>query len=130
MVTLALLMQSLWIAVIDIRSHRISNISILVLALPLFVRPHSIAPLDSFFGLIALLAVALISRMGGGDFKLLSLLIISQGEIVVSLHYIFMALVLASGSAFFTVARQRNFGVSVPLAPSILVPFLLIYLDI
>jgi Flp pilus assembly protein protease CpaA len=73
-------------------------------------------------------------RIGGGDFKLFSLLLISQGQLVFSREYFEILTLCIFASLLLTTlhALRRNFrlGGSIPLAPAILAPFTVIYLDI
>jgi Flp pilus assembly protein protease CpaA len=121
---------SMYIAVVDIRHHRIHNRDLFIYGIFLFISHNAISLVDSLLLVFAVLLICLIFRFGGGDFKLLALLILTQGELIASMEffsYLFISLLM---SVAIWAARERSFRGSIPLAPSILLPFLVIYLDI
>lgn len=120
---------SLYIAMIDIRDHRIYNRDLSVYGFVLFYNLNAISIVKSFSLVFAAFLICLIFKIGGGDFKLISLLIITQGKLIASaqfLSYLFFSLLI---SVAIWAALQRNFRGAMPLAPSILLPFLALYLD-
>jgi Flp pilus assembly protein protease CpaA len=120
---------SIYIAVVDIQQHRIHNRNLFIFGIFLIISRNSISLVDSLLLVLAVLLICLIFKFGGGDFKLLALLILTQGELIASaqfLSYLFFALLI---SVALWAALQRNFRGAMPLAPSILLPFLALYLD-
>jgi Flp pilus assembly protein protease CpaA len=84
--------------------------------------------------ILSALVLSISLGIGGGDFKLFSLLLLAQGQLVISREY-FQLLSLCIGASLLIATmlalkmKQRLAG-SIPLAPSILAPFVAIYLDI
>ena len=120
---------SLYIAMIDIRDHRIYNRDLSVYGFVLFYNLNAISIVKSFSLVFAAFLICLIFKIGGGDFKLISLLIITQGKLIASAQffsYLFFALLI---SVAIWATLRRNFRGAMPLAPSILLPFLALYLD-
>ena len=130
MLTVAIALFSLWIAFYDLKTHRIRDKDLLVFATFLMFSPHFI----SFTSALLLISLALVSCMalnvGGGDFKLFSLLVVSQGSVIENSQYFSRFMLAVSVLVLLSFARNRNFSGSIALAPAILAPFLLGYLDI
>jgi Flp pilus assembly protein protease CpaA len=130
MVLVAVVLQSIWISIVDLRTHRISHRSLLILALPLIVSRDVSSLGKILISLAIFFMLTIVMRMGGGDLKLLSLLTLTHGEIIDSRSYLCLFLLSVSCSAICMALRQSSLRASVPLAPAILGPFLLCYLDI
>ena len=134
LLTIALLVGSSLISLIDIREHRIHNSHLLFFAFPLLLESRTLPILESFIMVTTTLVFSISLRIGGGDFKLFSLLIISQGQLVISREYFqLMAFFLGLSlllTTLLAIKRNQRLGGSIPLAPSILAPFIAIYLDI
>jgi Flp pilus assembly protein protease CpaA len=130
MLKVAIALFSLWIALYDLKTHRIRDKDLLGFALLLMISPRFI----SFTSALVLISLALVSclvlNVGGGDFKLFSLLVLSQGTEIVSSQYFLRFMLAISVLVLLSFARNRNFSGSIALAPAILAPFLLGYLDI
>lgn len=124
------LIFSLYIAVRDIKYHRIYNQDLAIFALLLSVELNVIPFRQIAFCIAASLSVSLIFKCGGGDFKLSSLLFLTQGEITASTKYFSLLFLSLSAALIISAAYRRSFRGAIPLAPSILLPFLVIYLDI
>ncbi len=72
--------------------------------------------------------LGLLAKIGPGDLKLLSLLIIMQGEIILdSLMWIFF-LSIAAISFLIHILARRSWQGEIPLAPAIVIPFTALYL--
>ena len=121
---------SLRLSWIDIKSHKIHNSDLFIYAIPLGVYAHRISVLQTAIAIFSALAASLLFKIGGGDLKLFSLLAITQGSLVLTQSYCANFLIAIFISLAVVVIRNRRWGVSVPLAPAILAPFLLAYLDI
>jgi Flp pilus assembly protein protease CpaA len=84
--------------------------------------------------ILSALTLSISLGIGGGDFKLFSLLLLAQGQLLISREY-FQLLALCIGaslllSSMLALKMKQRLAGSIPLAPSILAPFVAIYLDI
>lgn len=134
LIALSILILSLAISLIDIREHRIYNSHLLIFALPLLFQMRSLPLLQTLLVALSALALSISLGIGGGDFKLFSLLLLAQGQLVISREY-FQLLALCIGASLLiatmlALKMKQRLGGSIPLAPSILAPFVAIYLDI
>jgi hypothetical protein len=130
MLTVAIALFSLWIAFYDLKTHRIRDKDLLGFALLLMISPHFISFISTFLLISLALVSCLVLSVGGGDFKLFSLLVLSQGTEIGSSQYFSRFMLAVSVLVLLSLARNRNFSGSIALAPAILAPFLLGYLDI
>lgn len=130
MVASAVTCISLLIALIDIREHRIRNTHLLLLAIPLSITRYQISWIEILVFVLLTLVISLVFRVGGGDFKLFSLLIATQGELIASAIYFYLFAISVSVSSAISLVIRRNLSASIPLAPAILAPFLYLYLAI
>lgn len=128
MVWLALI--SLYIALRDVKTHKISHTSLLALSIPLSLNMHRIFLWQSLLLILATLLVSLLFGIGGGDFKLLALLILTQGALVASITYLQILLMAISLSLLISIIVNRSLKGSIALAPAILLPFMACYLAI
>lgn len=120
----------LYISAQDIRKEIISHRSLLIL-LPFclfFFNPASIKLL--MVALILLLLLAFTTDIGGGDIKLMAILITTQGAAWMRAANI--PIVVIASSAIFLVLfiHRRALPERVPLAPVILAPLIAFYLAI
>ena len=122
------------ICFIDIRSHRIPNRLTLLLAMALLFDSES----SSFYSFLtastAALLIADLGKVGAGDVKLFLALVATSGTLVLSQNY-FLGMALTSAALLLcSVINSRLKGARRPtaiaFAPSILIPFLALYLDI
>ena len=131
---ITLLFGSTLISWIDIKEHRIYNSHLLLFSLLLLIDSRSLSIRTTVIAIAVTLVLTISFRIGGGDFKLFSLLIISQGQLILSREYFQLLTLCISASLLLTtlhaLMRNRPLGGSVPLAPAILAPFTAIYLDI
>lgn len=121
---------SSYIAFYDIQRHRITHHSLVVLLLLLTIRLHPADIQSTLFGIGLALTCSILCGVGGGDFKLFSVLAITQGEVVMSLQYLQGLLISICISALILICVRRSIQGSIPLAPALLAPFLLGYLAI
>jgi hypothetical protein len=125
-----LILLSLHIVVFDIRFHKITNASNFVLLSLLILHPHrSWVSREITAALIALI-VTIIFKIGMGDLKLWLVLAFTNDRIVLSLRYFELAASSAALLALGALLRTRNIRTSIPLAPALLIPFLVVYLAI
>jgi Flp pilus assembly protein protease CpaA len=130
MLSLFVLILSLCISVRDIAEHRISNFSNFALFLLLLFDPHFASIKVALLGIFITVCLSIFSGFGGGDIKLISLLIMSQGSIVIALDYFQLFLISSTVSLAIAVVARRSFAGAIPMAPAILTPFMIRYLAI
>lgn len=130
MTSLGVIAISIFITVDDLQNHRIQHISLLLFAIPLVIAQHR-APIQSILpATLFLILSTVVTKLGGGDLKLLLLLLVFQGAVVISLEYFQWFLLACSVEVCFFAILRRSFWGSIPLAPAILAPFLALYLAI
>lgn len=125
---------TLLISLFDIRTHRIPNHLTLLLAIVLL---FDNLRADLYGVLIAsplCLLVAYLGKIGAGDVKLFLVLIATSGSLVFTPGY-FLGMALISLLALVTSLvishlKGREVPRTIAFAPSILIPFLLLYLAI
>lgn len=130
MVGVFVALGSLYISWVDLREHRIYNRDLAILAIFLTLDSHTIALKWSGALLIPALFLTFAFRFGGGDFKLFALLLLTQGRIIATAQYANYLFTALSASLLFTAIRHRSLHCTVPLAPAVVLPFLLMYLGI
>ena len=125
---------SLTICAIDIKVHRIPNRLLLLLAVLLFIDSISTELLDFLIAFLLSVPLAYLGKMGAGDVKLFLLLAATSGSLIFNQNYFLgMAAVslIAITSAFLrSHLKGRKVPPTIAFAPSILIPFLLLYLAI
>ena len=119
---------ALYICVMDIRCHRIPNASILGMTIVLIYPNHSLdLPLASF-SLLLIWILGIFSKVGMGDLKLLTVLLLLQGEILLRPKTLTIgALVITIMIAIHLIVNKSIKG-DIALAPAILIPFTMAYL--
>jgi Flp pilus assembly protein protease CpaA len=130
MVQMLIAISSIYISWVDLREHRIYNRDLISYALLLSLDSNLTTINLSGPLIIFSLLVTVCFHIGGGDFKLIVVLLLVQGEVVASTQYLYYLLVALSSSILLTGFRHRTLHCTVPLAPAIALPFLLIYLGI
>lgn len=130
MLKILLLILSLYISVVDIQTHRISNLSNLALGSLLIFDIHNIEIWMTLIFICLALIATLIIRLGMGDFKLIVVLLITQSAIVVSLQYLSLFLMTATATICISILTRKGLTGSVAFGPTILLPFTAIYLAI
>ena len=119
---------TLYISISDIRFHRIPNISLLFLIIALLYSMHQIAAVKIVLILISMWILGLFSKVGMGDLKLLTILVVLQGEVVIDSRTLTLFTVITLASIIFHRLVERSLKGDIPLAPAILVPFVSVYL--
>jgi Flp pilus assembly protein protease CpaA len=119
-----LCITSLVIIFRDLRSHIISNHSLVFLAIPLAFLYEGSSISHSFLASLILILVAIATSIGGGDIKLIFLLIWSSPHLFFSLRY--WTIFLAVSLALLIAARMRAGWqeAQIPMAPAILLPLM------
>ena len=134
MVDAAVIFICACICSVDIRSHRIPNELSLLLGIVLLFDSVT-AHLIGFLVASALtLLITYVGKIGAGDVKLFLVLIATSGSLVLSQQY-FLGMALVSLclllASLFNMRRKGIEGLnSIAFAPSILIPFLALYLAI
>ena len=126
---LFLICITLYISISDIRFHRIPNISLLFLTVALLYSMHQIAAVKIVLILISMWILGLFSKVGMGDLKLLTILVVLQGEVVIDSRSWTLFTVITLASIIIHGVIERSLKGDIPLAPAILVPFVSIYLS-
>ena len=119
---------TLYILISDIRFHRIPNISLLFLTIALLYSMHQISAVKIALILIFMWILGIFSKVGMGDLKLLTILILLQGEVVIDSRTWILFSVCTVLSIIFHRLVERSLKGEIPLAPAILVPFVSVYL--
>jgi Flp pilus assembly protein protease CpaA len=127
---LLILIGSIFISIIDIREHRIYNAHLLLFGVLLSFNPAPIAILEALILIAVTLALSILFNIGGGDFKLFSLLVALQGENVLTSQYLVFVSAALTLTLLSTAMIKGTLATSAPLAPAILAPFVAIYLGI
>jgi hypothetical protein len=130
MFRLSVLLVCIFIIVVDFRTHRISNAIIAVLTGLLLFDPHRTQFLIVIAAALLLSILFTVAKIGMGDLKMTWGLLISQGELLLSIRYLHIVLITLAATLVVQFALQRNFKGSVAFAHVILIPFLAIYLAI
>lgn len=123
-----------WICIVDIRSHRIPNELTLLLSIALLFDTVT-AELSGFLiASSACVLIAYIGKMGVGDVKLFLALTATSGSLVLTQRYFLGMAVISLFALVASIAIARLRGLrkprSIAFAPSILIPFLALYLAI
>lgn len=134
MVDAAVIFICAWICSIDIRSYRIPNKLTLSLAFLLLIDSVTAQLLEFLVASALTLLIAYVGKIGAGDVKLFLVLIATSGSLVLSQQY-FLGMALVSIclllASFFNMRRKGIEALhSIAFAPSILIPFLALYLAI
>ena len=129
-ISLLLVLCSSVIIFKDIREHRIYNWHLLILFLLLAYKAEYLSPFTSVVALVLIWALSIACNIGGGDAKLLSLLVIFQGQSLLTVRYFSLLLICSLLSLLVYLLHKRTLQGSLPLAPAILLPFIAVYLNI
>jgi Flp pilus assembly protein protease CpaA len=119
-----------FITAVDIRTHRISNKSILVLGSVLITDINSAAWRYTLTAIPVAFALCTILKIGMGDFKLFSALLITQGSLVLTLDFLQRFFLVTLLGVAISIARRKGLSGSIAFAPFITIPFGLVYLGI
>lgn len=129
-ISLLLVLCSSVIIFKDIHEHRIYNWHLLILFLLLAYKAEYLSPFTSVVALVLIWALSIACNIGGGDAKLLSLLVVFQGQSLLTVRYFSLLLIFSLLSLLVYLLHKRTLKGSLPLAPAILLPFIAIYLNI
>lgn len=134
MLKVLVLLISASICFIDLRSHRIPNELTFLLAVSLLFDSVTAQLIGFLVASVFSILIAYVGQIGAGDVKLFLVLIATSGSLVLSQQY-FLGMALISLCAllasFLNMRRKGIKGLySIAFAPSILIPFLALYLAI
>jgi hypothetical protein len=89
---------------------------------------HQISAVKIVLTLIFIWILGIFSKVGMGDLKLLTILIVLQGEVVIDSRTWTLFTVITLASVVIHRLVERSLKGDIPLAPAILVPFTALYL--
>jgi hypothetical protein len=81
------------------------------------------------FLILTLWVLGLLAKIGPGDLKLLTILIIMQGEIILDSLMWILFLGISAISFLIHILERRSWQGEIPLAPAIVIPFTALYLS-
>jgi Flp pilus assembly protein protease CpaA len=126
---ITLIVMTTYISISDIKFHRIPNTSLLTLTLTLQYSTHTISTTSTLIILFSIWLAGLLAKMGMGDLKLLTILLILQGQILINPIFLILFAAIALLSIIFHMLARGTMRGEIPLAPAILIPFTGIYLS-
>ena len=124
------LLISLLISVIDLRIQKIPNILTILLALTLLFNTNNSSVGLRFISIALALFLSITLRFGMGDLKLITVLLLTQSSIILSMQYLSLFLATASLAVIAALVSSRGVKGSLAFGPVILLPFTAIYLAI
>jgi Flp pilus assembly protein protease CpaA len=129
-VTFLLCLISLAIINGDLRTHIISNRSLFFLTIPLTSLFESVPLRSALVASLFLSLLAVVTKIGGGDVKLLLLLIWTSSPQLFSFEYWRLFLAVALVLLLIFGLRSDRQEPDIPMAPAILLPLVAIHLGI
>jgi Flp pilus assembly protein protease CpaA len=129
MVKVSILVAALYIAVQDLCSHKISNVSNLIFFIVLSLDSHPGAvTLTASIALLSLPLCALF-RIGMGDYKLWLSMLLTQAGMILSLRFLNL-FTFALLFAFILAAVRGQLRGAIAFGPVLIFPFIVLYLAI
>ena len=119
-----------FITIVDFHTHRITNISLFILGLALFTDRNSASFIYTLIAVAMALWLCVAFKIGMGDFKLFSVLVITQGTLVLTVDFLAHLLLVTLVTVTITTVRRKGLSGSIAFAPCIAIPFGLVYLGI
>ena len=121
---------SIFISLFDLRHHRITNLSVVIISILLFVEgDFQIYFLSGFLFLAPLLVLGIFGGLGGGDVKLLlAVALVAIPVEAISAFLVFLLLAISILTAL-TIAVRRRLRGDVALAPAICASYLALLLS-
>ena len=117
------------ICISDYRFHRVPNLTLFFLVCILIPSIAIISLVPMLFLILTLWVLGLLAKIGPGDLKLLTILIIMQGEIILDSLMWILFLGIAAISLLMHILERRSWQGEIPLAPAIVIPFTALYLS-
>ena len=125
-----IILFSIYISVFDLRHHRITNFSIVIISILLFIEgDFEIYFLSGILFLAPLLVLGIFGGLGGGDVKLLlavALVAIPVEAIITFLAFLVLAISILT---IFTIAVRKRLRGNIALAPAICASYLALFLS-
>jgi Flp pilus assembly protein protease CpaA len=121
---------SIFISLFDLRHHRITNLSVVIISILLFVEgDFQIYFLSWFLFLAPLLVLGIFGGLGGGDVKLLlAVALVAIPVEAISAFLVFLLLAISILTAL-TIAVRRRLRGNIALAPAICASYLALLLS-
>jgi Flp pilus assembly protein protease CpaA len=121
---------SIFISLFDLRHHRITNLSVVIISILLFVEgDFQIHFLSGFLFLAPLLVLGIFGGLGGGDVKLLLVVALVAIPVeAISTFLVFLLLAISILTAL-TIAVRRRLRGNIALAPAICASYLALLLS-
>ena len=121
---------SIYISVVDLRHHRITNPSVVIISILLFVEgDFQIYFLSEILVLAPLLVLGIFGGLGGGDVKLLlAVALVAIPVEAISTFLAFLVLAISILTIFTIAVRKRQRG-NIALAPAICASYLALLLS-
>lgn len=130
MLAAVILLFTFHISLKDIESHRISDTSNFILFLLLAINPHPVNLIRFTVAWLLLILLSTVTHLGGGDFKMLTILLLTQGDILLTASYGLQFSIATTITLLSCLVSRRNVEGSIPMGPAILAPFTFAYLAI
>jgi Flp pilus assembly protein protease CpaA len=121
---------SIFISLFDLRHHRITNLSVVIISILLFIEgDFQIYFLSGILFLAPLLVLGIFGGLGGGDVKLLlAVALVAIPVEAISAFLVFLLLAI-SILTIFTIAVRRRLRGDIALAPAICASYLALLLS-
>lgn len=120
-----ILLLSIYISIFDLRHHRITNLSVVLISVLLFIESDfHIYFLTGILFIVPLLLLGIFGGLGGGDVKLLmavAFLAIPVGSVTTYITILVMAISILTA---LTVAARMHLRGNIALAPAICASYL------
>jgi len=121
---------SIYISLYDLRNHRITNPSVVIISMLLFIEgDFQVYFLSGILFLAPLLVLGIFGGLGGGDVKLLlavALVAIPVEAIITFLAFLVLAISILT---IFTIAVRKRLRGNIALAPAICASYLALLLS-
>jgi Flp pilus assembly protein protease CpaA len=121
---------SIYISLFDLRHHRITNLSVVIISVLLFIQgDFQIYILSGILFLAPLLLLGIFGGLGGGDVKLLvAVALVAIPVEAISAFLVFLLLAISILTAL-TIAVRRHLRGNIALAPAICASYLALLLS-
>ena len=121
---------SIYISLYDLRHHRITNLSVVIISILLFIEgDFQICVLSGILFLAPLLVLGIFGGLGGGDVKLLlAVALVAIPVEAISAFLVFLLLAISILTAL-TIAVRRRLRGNIALAPAICASYLALLLS-
>jgi Flp pilus assembly protein protease CpaA len=125
-----IILFSIYISVVDLRHHRITNLSVVIISILLFVEDDfQVYFLSGILFLAPLLVLGIFGGLGGGDVKLLlAVALVAIPVEAISGFLVFLLLAISILTSL-TIAVRRRLRGNIALAPAICASYLALLLS-